>query len=88
VEHDATHAGGGYLLPERLYSPIPDNLAGVVADESVAVSIAGLPPIANQQQLNEYVLSLLSGASFDVDSILTSGGEVLVNADGNVLVSG
>lgn len=92
AEHEATHASGGFLMPDRLNSPIPPNLTGVVQDESVQIAIATLPTIVSQEQFNEYVLSVLAGlgeGSLNADDILTNeDGEVVVSDDGFVLVAG
>lgn len=88
VEHDATHAGGGYVIAERVEGPAP---LVSVPDERVPVSLTGLPTIATQEQFNEFIFAAVQAVSVavDFDAILTNAdGDVLVNADGNVLVTG
>lgn len=56
VEHDLTHAGGGYLVGERVEGEAG---AVLVPDERVTVAIDTLPTVANQEQFNAYILALV-----------------------------
>src|SRR5262245_10148368 len=78
VEHDATHAGGGYVIVERLSAPIPTNLHGVVQDESVATDVLGF---TDQEALNSYLAGLVSQPA----TITVQEGDATVDAAASVL---
>lgn len=63
AEHDATHASGGFLMPDRLNSPVPPNLTGVVQDESVQTVLTGFPGLTNQELTNVHLLNAIAALS-------------------------
>lgn len=84
----ATRGGTTVVLSETVGN-LPGNRHGVIPDESVEVSIASLPTLVSQELFNEFVVAALAASTFDVNTILTNAdGDVVVNAEGNVLVSG
>lgn len=85
---DRVTTGSGLVRVERLSGRLPDNLHGLVQDESVEVSFPSFSTAVDLETLLGQIIAGLGGAAFNVDDILTADGEVLVNADGNVLLSG